>query len=174
MSEETHPLEDANRDRMAECLPSPLVPPDSLVLRERCAEVPLDQIADLVGPHIYPMRDRLRMGNTEDPTMTGGVGLAAPQIGIALRFFLVLDEGRVSVCINPVIHQRLGVRQVAEEGCLSFPNRGRVLIPRWNKILLEWRKTDGEKRVQWFKGFTARVIQHEVDHLDGLCIFPQQ
>lgn len=173
MSEETHPLEDANRDRMAECLPAPLVPPDSPILRLVAAPVPLDQISDLVGPHIYPMRDRMRLGNPEDPTMGGGVGLAAPQIGISLRFFLVLNEGRVSVCINPVIHQRLGVRQIDEEGCLSFPNRGKAVIPRWNKILLEWRKTDGEKRVQWFKGFDARVIQHELDHLDGLCIFPQ-
>lgn len=159
-------------DRMSECLPATLIAADSQLLREKCVDVPLDQIDDLVAPHIYPMRDRMRLGNIADPAMGPGVGLAAPQVGIALRFFLVLTEGRISVCINPVIHQTIGLRKVAEEGCLSFPGRGKVLVPRWNKILLEWRRTDGEKRVQWFKGFDARVIQHEVDHLDGLCIFP--
>lgn len=175
MSESLPPIEGRDpTDRMDECLPSTLVAADSLILRTPCAPVPIDQINDLVIPHVYPMRDRMRLGNQEDPTMGGGVGLAAPQIGIALRFFLVLNEGRVSVCINPIIVHRLGVRNVGEESCLSFPNRGQVLVPRWSKILLEWRNTSGEKRVMWFRGFDARVIQHEVDHLDGLCIFPQQ
>lgn len=141
-----------------------LVPSTAAILREKAAEVPLDKIDDLVVPYIYPMRDIMRGGQ--------GIGLAAPQVGVGLRFFLMVDQarGKVHVAINPVIHQRQGLRISKEEGCLSFP--GRInFVPRWQKILLEWRMTNGDKRVMWFSGRDARVIQHETDHLDGICIF---
>lgn len=158
MSEEP---DSRSRDQLSQ--PAALIPADSQLLREMCVPVPLDQIDELVIPHVYPMRDTLRTFN--------GIGLAAPQVGIALRFFLMLSEGRVSVVINPVIHQKLGVRRMADEGCLSFPDRAWTPVPRWEKVLLEWRKTDGTKRTAWFRGMEARIIQHETDHLDGICIY---
>ena len=102
-----------------------------------------------------------------------GVGLAAPQVGVPLRFFLMVDQarGKVHIAFNPVIHWTGGLRVVNEEGCLSFPGQVRD-VPRWQEVLLEWRTSGNEKRVQWFSGRDARVIQHEVDHLDGICIFP--
>lgn len=170
MSEDTHPLEE-KQSRMERCEPAAMVAADAPILREKAQAVPLDEINELVVPHIYPMRDRMRSGVADMPA---GVGLAAPQIGVPYRFFLMLDEGRVAVVINPVIHKFLGERRSAEEGCLSFPGRGQVMVPRWSKILLEWRRSDGQKRVQYFRGMAARIIQHETDHLDGICIFPSE
>lgn len=142
-----------------------LVDASAPILREKAADVPLDKIDDLVAPLLYPMKEIMRKH--------GGIGLAAPQVGVGLRFFLMEDfeHRKVHVAINPVIHQRHGIRVQGLEGCLSFPDRGDTPVPRWTKILLEWRTTAGEKRVMWFKGRDARVIQHETDHLDGICIF---
>lgn len=143
-----------------------LVAADAPILREKALAVPnnVEAIDQHVMPHIYPMRDIMRKA--------GGIGLAAPQVGIGLRFFLMVDAKNdgVHIVINPVIQQRFGLRTSKEEGCLSFPGRS-TFVPRWQKILLEWRKSNGTKAVQWFTGRDARVIQHETDHLDGICIF---
>ena len=142
-----------------------LVPPFAPILREKAMPVPMEHVDDIIGEYLYPMRDLMRAGN--------GVGLAAPQVGVPLRFFLMVDQarGKVHIAFNPVIHWTGGLRVVNEEGCLSFPGQVRD-VPRWQEVLLEWRTSGNEKRVQWFSGRDARVIQHEVDHLDGICIFP--
>lgn len=143
-----------------------LVSADDPILRQPAlpCSIVMKEIDDQVIPFIYPMKEIMRR--------LGGVGLAAPQVGINLRFFLMVDEGnKVHIAINPVIHQKFGLRRMGPEGCLSFPGRGDVDVPRWERILLEWRRTDGQKRVQWFKGRDARIIQHETDHLNGICIF---
>ncbi len=103
---------------------------------------------------------------------TGGVGLAAPQVGLSYRL-LVLNptgdpedrEGEMILC-NPEILSRKG-REWGEEGCLSFPGiTGEIQRAAW----IEVRALDpegGERRFE-AEDFLARVIQHEIDHLDGV------
>lgn len=117
-----------------------------------------------VMPFIYPMKELM--------DAAGGVGLAAPQVGIPLRFFLMRQEGRASIVINPVVRAVYGPKIAREEGCLSFLDRGNALVERHEEIDVEWAKTTGERFRMRLRGMDARVFQHETDHLNGICIFP--
>ena len=97
-----------------------------------------------------------------------GIGLAAPQVGISLRLIVISDEeGRgVQALLNPAIVDR-GGEVTGEEGCLSIPG---VFAPvtraAWVKI--EARSVDGKPLTLNARGLRARVLQHEIDHLDGV------
>ena len=97
-----------------------------------------------------------------------GIGLAAPQVGISLRLIVVADEeGRgVQALLNPTIVDR-GGEVTGEEGCLSIPG---VFAPvsraAWVKV--EARSVDGKPLAISARGLRARVLQHEIDHLDGV------
>lgn len=106
----------------------------------------------------------------EDMLMTmdaaKGIGLAAPQIGISKRIAVVRDgEEDVLELVNPVILTASG-REEEEERCLSVPGRG-GLVPRATKITLEFQDREGNTCRLKAKDYLARVIQHELDHLDG-------
>jgi peptide deformylase len=97
-----------------------------------------------------------------------GIGLAAPQVGISLRLIVVADEeGRgVQALLNPMIVER-GGEVTGEEGCLSIPG---VFAPvtraAWVKV--EARDVEGRPLAIRATGLRARVLQHEIDHLDGV------
>ncbi|MGH7348328.1 MAG: peptide deformylase [Candidatus Rokuibacteriota bacterium] len=97
-----------------------------------------------------------------------GIGLAAPQVGISLRLVVISDEeGRgVQALLNPAIVDR-GGEVAGEEGCLSIPG---VFAPvtraAWVKV--EARSVDGQPLTLNARGLRARVLQHEIDHLDGV------
>ncbi len=97
-----------------------------------------------------------------------GVGLAAPQIGVSLQLMVVDDEkGRGPRClVNPEIVDQ-GGRVVAEEGCLSIPG---IFAPvaRAEWVRLEAQDEEGRPVTVEARGLFARVIQHEMDHLDGV------
>jgi peptide deformylase len=97
-----------------------------------------------------------------------GLGLAAPQVGISLRLMVVGDDdGREArALINPVIAEQ-GGEVVAEEGCLSIPG---VFAPvrRAEWVRLEAQDEDGRPVSLTARGLRARVLQHEMDHLDGV------
>ena len=97
-----------------------------------------------------------------------GIGLAAPQVGISLRLMVVDDhKGRgPRALINPEIVEQAG-RVVAEEGCLSIPG---IFAPvaRAEWVRLEAQDEEGQPVTIDTKGLFARVIQHEMDHLDGV------
>jgi peptide deformylase len=97
-----------------------------------------------------------------------GVGLAAPQIGILSRVFIVdIGEG-CNVLINPEIVGGEG-ESVMEEGCLSLPTI-EVPVKRMEKVFLRgWNLESRELNLELF-GFPARVYQHEMDHLNGVLI----
>jgi len=103
----------------------------------------------------------------------GGVGLAAPQVGISKRI-LVLDGTPVDpairpmVLINPEISDRRG-EEIGEEGCLSLPGI-EVEVKRAERIHVKAKNLKGEVLDFEAKGFFARIIQHETDHLDGILI----
>ena len=96
-----------------------------------------------------------------------GIGLAAPQVGISLRIILVDDGPRgPRVLINPLIVERRGVVR-GEEGCLSIPGFfGEVERSEWVRV--EALDAEGLSLAFEAKGLQARVIQHEMDHLDGV------
>jgi len=103
---------------------------------------------------------------------TDGVGLAANQVGLPLRFFVMNPTGNREnkdeeyVFINPVILKRQGTAE-DEEGCLSYPDI-RVPVVRSECIEFEGIDVDGSlQQFQW-KGHPARVVQHELDHLNGV------
>jgi len=110
-----------------------------------------------------------------------GAGLAAPQVGVSLSIFIVCpDAGRqryphasiqdTLVVINPKL-EKVGNKRVTDwEACLSIPGiRGKV--PRFERIRITYQNRLGEHCVEEYDGFTARVFQHEYDHLQGQVFF---
>jgi peptide deformylase len=98
-----------------------------------------------------------------------GVGLAATQIGVLRRFFVFNDDGTDRVLVNPEIVERSEETEVDEEGCLSL-NTVRVPVERSVAVTIEGREVSGEPTRLELEGFSARVVQHELDHLDGTLI----
>ncbi|GAB3338939.1 peptide deformylase [Marivirga atlantica] len=104
-----------------------------------------------------------------------GVGLAAPQVGKSLRLFVIdtdpIDDGDEpkvkKAFINPQIIEEAGEEWAMEEGCLSIPNI-REDVFRQEHLKLQYFDEDFNEHVEEFDGFTARVIQHEYDHIEGI------
>ncbi len=106
------------------------------------------------------------------------VGLAAPQVGQSLRIIMVglkpskrrpdCPVGELYVMINPQIITKSTRMMNGMEGCMSLPGLADTKVPRHARVRVRWTTQDGELRTQWFGGLLARVIQHEVDHLDGI------
>lgn len=96
---------------------------------------------------------------------TDGVGLAAPQIGVSQRI-IVLDDGNVLLeLINPEITHKEG-SQIGLEGCLSVPGYYGD-VERFDKITVKAIDKHNKKVTIKAEGFLARILQHEIDHLDG-------
>jgi len=96
-----------------------------------------------------------------------GVGLAAPQINVSLRIIVCEVDDKFYAFINPEIIKFSKKTSLLEEGCLSLPNiYGEVERPE--KIILKAIDSDGKKMKLKVFGLLARVIQHEIDHLDGI------
>ena len=104
-----------------------------------------------------------------------GRGLAAPQVGVLKRMF-VMDvgwkEGKSDplVCINPMLQEVSEARAEGEEGCLSIPGVT-ATISRSAQVQMVWTGINGARYVQSFDGFAAACVQHELDHLDGVVTF---
>ena len=97
-----------------------------------------------------------------------GIGLAANQVGILERIIIAdIGEGLISM-INPEILAGFG-EDFLEEGCLSVPNK-LVNIKRRESVFVRYINESESEKEREFKGLTARVIQHEIDHLNGVLI----
>ncbi|MCX6784657.1 MAG: peptide deformylase [Candidatus Komeilibacteria bacterium] len=95
-----------------------------------------------------------------------GIGLAANQVGILERFLGAVTDAGPQIFINPTILTHGLKKVVFEEGCLSFPQvYGLVKRPAW--IILRYTDINGKTKIKRFNKLTARVIQHETDHLNG-------
>ncbi len=136
------------------------------VLRKEAEEVPAD----------YPELELLVNSMFATMEKANGVGLAAPQVGLALRMFVVDGNGLaedypecmgVRHCmINPEIVEEAETTNCKEEGCLSIPGvYESVKRPDW--IVINYLDEKFEEHEQKFTGFAARMILHEYDHLDG-------
>ena len=109
-----------------------------------------------------------------------GVGIAAPQVFQSLRIIIVhsfpsprypyAPEFGPEAMINPKITKKSKEKEKGWEGCLSIPGI-RGLVPRHKEITVKYTTRDGELKTMEAKDFVARVIQHEVDHLDGRLCF---
>jgi len=97
-----------------------------------------------------------------------GVGLAAPQIGISKRIIVVdgQDKQGIRILINPVITEREG-KETAVEGCLSIP-RFAGEVERDEIITVRSVDKNGQENELRAQGLLARILQHEIDHLDGI------
>jgi peptide deformylase len=147
------------------------------ILKEKCKEISRD----------YPNLNNLVSDMWETMQNANGCGLAAPQIGQAIRLFIVdsqstfenleeaerqkyydkEDEGIMETFINARIIERSQRCWEDEEGCLSIPDLSKPVKRNWS-ITIEYFDRNFEKQIETFNGATARTIQHEYDHTDGI------
>ena len=97
----------------------------------------------------------------------GCVGMAANMIGVAKRIIIFDDSGSATVMFNPEIVKCSGPYE-AEEGCLSLT--GTRKAKRYRSIKVQYRNEKFETRLKTYTGFTAQIIQHEIDHCNGVLI----
>ena len=130
---------------------------DHPTLREKAKKVPR------IDASVVKLIDDL----AETMLAAPGAGLAAPQVGIGLRIFVVRgDENQIIGLVNPELVKGTGV-QVGYEGCLSYP--GWVgEVARYEDVVMKGRNRHGKEVRIKASGFTARAYQHELDHLDGV------
>ena len=95
------------------------------------------------------------------------VGMAANMIGVNKRIIAVENEGTYLVMLNPEILRRSAPYDT-EEGCLSLS--GTRPVRRWNSIKVRWQNEQFQTRIKTFTGWTAQIIQHEIDHCEGILI----
>jgi len=129
------------------------------VLRMRAGEVETfdDELARITARMIELMHD------------ADGVGLAATQIGILRRFFVCTLDGEDRVLVNPVVTPEGDDTEVEDEGCLSL-GTVRVPVERALRVRVEARDAAGEPVSLTLEEMDARVVQHELDHLDGVLL----
>jgi peptide deformylase len=139
---------------------------DSLLLRQKSEDVTIVK-GDKTLKHFT---DRLYA--TVRDSISLGVGIAAPQVGILKNIIWVQrfdkEEFPFEVYLNPKIVQYSQQKQTRAEGCLSIPNRRETLNCRAYAILLEYDTLDGEHKTEMVEDFTAIIFQHEIDHLNGI------
>ena len=97
----------------------------------------------------------------------GCVGMAANMIGVNKRIIAFDNEGTRMVMFNPEIIKKSGPYE-AEEGCLSLTGTRRAR--RWRSIKVRWQNEQFQERIKTFTGWTAQIIQHEIDHCEGIII----
>ena len=136
----------------------------------------LRKVAEPIGPE-YPNLSEVIANLWETMYHADGVGLAAPQVGLSIRIFVIdasagADEEPElkdfkKTFINPVLLEKNGVPWVMEEGCLSLPEiRENVLRPE--SVRIKYVDENFNEHDEVYHGFVARVIQHEYDHLEGV------
>ena len=128
------------------------------ILRKKCRPV------TEFNERLFELLDDMAETMYEAP----GVGLAGPQVGV-LRRVVVMDVGDgLLELINPEITKVEG-EQIGEEGCLSLLGGPRT-CKRYKSIKVQWQTAEFQTRIKTFTGFPAQIIQHEVDHCDGILI----
>jgi len=131
--------------------------PDS-ILRQLCE--PVERFDGWLSDVLDEMFSLMRLHE--------GIGLAAPQAGISQRFLVAQIEDQTLILVNPSIVSQAGRVQMVE-GCLSLPDV-RVNMERIDRIDVSSYDHRGRKKKDAFWGLWARVVQHEIDHLDGVLI----
>lgn len=137
----------------------PIVKDGDPVLRKRAKEVPVSEIGT-------PAFKQLLEDMLETMYDANGVGIAAPQVGVSKRIFIAeSSEGPIAL-INPVFNKKSWKLLKGEEGCLSVPGKFDKLR-RFKTVTVAALTADGKEINFTAENFFARVLQHELDHLDG-------
>lgn len=135
------------------------------ILRKKSAEISKEQLLDkkmrsLLADMEVTMKKR------------DGAGLAAPQVGLNIRLVVIHHDKKTLFLINPKITKKSWAREIEEEGCLSVVNeKGEIIyapVSRHKKINCLYVDEKGKQKSLAAEKLLARVIQHEVDHLDGI------
>ena len=136
------------------------------MIREICKdETFLAQRAQPATPEDLPLAAALL--DTLEHHRAGCVGMAANMIGVNKRIIVFDNEGTYMVMFNPEIVKKSGPYD-AEEGCLSLT--GTRPARRWRSIKVRWQNEKFQERLKTFTGWTAQIIQHEIDHCEGIII----
>lgn len=132
-----------------------------------------DPILRKKSKNVSNFNDRLKIlidDMYETMDVAYGVGLAAPQVGILKRLIVIdnrdEEDGKRFYMINPEIFEKEG-EEVSIEGCLSVPGK-QGTVKRAKDIKVKYNDIDGNEKNMEAEDFLARIIQHEVDHLDGV------
>ena len=136
------------------------------MIREICKdEAFLAQKAEPATPEDLAVASDLL--ETLEHHRSGCVGMAANMIGVNKRIIAFDNEGTYLVMLNPEIVKKSGPYQ-AEGGCLSLT--GVRPAKRWRSIKVRWQNEKFQERLKTFTGWTAQIIQHELDHCEGVLI----
>jgi peptide deformylase len=139
-----------------------LVPPNDPVLTTPC------QPFDFKNPAFDPVefsREFVKFMYDNN-----GIGLAANQVGVPYRIFAMRGQPENFVCFNPKLVQPSEMTVELEEGCLTY-NGLLVKITRPQHVRVRFTTPNGDVLTKQFTGMTARVFQHELDHLDGIVFY---
>jgi len=139
---------------------------------------PVKKIDEKIKTLVAEMEETLL--SQKDPK---GVGLAANQVGVSLSIFIIkpTEKSKIKVFINPKILQTIPYnpplkkkerKKVKLEGCLSIPKIWGP-VKRKDRVFLKYQDITGKEYLKWFSGFEAIIIQHEMDHLQGV-VFTQR
>jgi len=139
---------------------------DSILLRTESIDVipdPNDKVLQLFAKRLH---------RTVIDSISMGVGIAAPQVGILRNIICVQrfdkDGFPFETYLNPKILQYSDLKQPCLEGCLSIPERRDTTKNRAYAILLDYDMLNGEHKTEMVEDFTAVIFQHEIDHLNGI------
>ena len=142
-----------------------VMPEDSVFLRASSRDIPERAFGT---PELQTLIAKM-LSTVNDPSQ-GGVGIAAPQVGINRRIVclqrLDLAGEPFEPYINIQIDSLAGEISVGQEGCLSLPGLS-GMVPRHTRVHVTYRTPEGTHVAEWIDGFTAVIFQHECDHLDG-------
>lgn len=122
------------------------------------------ELFDFNAPPINPVILYRNMANTM--LEKNGIGLAAPQVGLPYRMFVMRTHPEVLGIFNPILVDFSEEQIILEEGCLSFSNL-LIKVKRPRKIRARFTNPDGQTETRVFDGITARCFLHELDHLNG-------
>ena len=115
------------------------------------------------GPELLVLLEAMH----ETMALQRGIGLAANQVGLDLRMFVIQNSNIPMFIINPKITKRSIAPANIKEGCLSAPGEFVVLLERASWVEVEFQNEKGERKRNMFGGVLAVCVQHEIDHLDG-------
>ena len=136
------------------------------MIREICKdETFLAQKAEIATPEDLPVATDLL--ETLEHHKQGCVGMAANMIGVNKRIIAFDNDGSYMVMFNPEIIKKSEPYET-EEGCLSLT--GVRPVKRWKSIKVHYQNEKFQERFKTFTGWTAQIIQHEIDHCDGILI----
>ena len=131
----------------------------------------LRQKAREIQPSEFGTPELKRLASDMIDTMikANGIGIAAPQVGESLRLFVVDTADGPAALANPILTPRSQKTTIDTEGCLSCPGQ-EVSVERFKRVAIKAQTLEGKPVGFDADGLLARVLQHELDHLDGILI----